>query len=105
MLRAGRWVALADRDHSVYLPLNNAWDVLWQLRFQGRSQQLTTLQAARMTSNSSGLFSQLPGRFQRHRVLHPDSVATLEQYAQAVERGRWLFVSYRWRDFENNERG
>lgn len=33
---AGRWVALADRDRSVYLPLNNAFDVLCNLRFLGR---------------------------------------------------------------------
>ena len=41
--RAGKWIALADRDRSVYLPLNNALDVLRELWFQGRSKKLNKL--------------------------------------------------------------
>ncbi|MDT2006708.1 hypothetical protein FXW78_22685 [Rhodococcus opacus] len=42
--QAGKWIALADRDCSVYLPLNNTLDVLLRLSFQeSRSKKLKTL--------------------------------------------------------------
>jgi len=88
----------------VYPPLNNAFDVLCNLRFLGRhSGPIRLTPAAADSRPPSGLYSRLPGYFQRHRIVNPDSVPALEEYAHAVQRGRRLFVSYRWRDFENDE--
>ncbi len=85
--RAGRWIALADRDRSAYLPLNNALDVLCNLRFRGRHSGPIRLKPAAADSGPpSGLYSRLPGYFQRHRIVDPDSVPALEEYAHAVQR-------------------
>ena len=80
------------------------FDVLCNLRFLGRhSGPIRLTPAAADSRPPSGLYSRLPGYFQRHRIVNPDSVPALEEYAHAAQRGRWLFVSYRWRDFENDE--
>jgi TIR domain len=98
--RFGRWIALGSERHSVYLPLNNATRTLEQLRFTGTVRQLPTVPIARADAVAEHPFAHIPGHFQRHRVLDADSVRTLEDYAEAVRRGRRVFISYRWSDFE-----
>jgi TIR domain len=104
VVRAGQWTAIADRDRSGYLPLNNAYQVLHQLWFAGGSSQLPR-EAPPLGPRVKGRgpYSHLPGYFQRHRVLTDGSVTTLRDYAQAVEKGRRIFLSYRWRDFTDDQ--
>ncbi len=103
--RAGKWIALADRELSAYLPLNNAFNVLRQLRFQGRSNKLRKLPEGIGTNPClrGGRYSDLPGYFQRHRVVASRSVRMLREYADAVQMGRCVFLSYRRRDFTHAE--
>jgi hypothetical protein len=98
VLHAGPWIGLAERDSTAYLPLNNANRVLHELRFQGRTDRLPPEAPRSALATWPGPYSHLGGYFQRHRVLTPDSVDMLQDYAEAVWKGRRVFLSYRWRD-------
>lgn len=99
VLRHGNWVALAKHDRYAYLPLNGAYEVLHRLRFKGRTPRLPVPEPG-LAETPGGPYADIPGRFQRHRILAPDSAELLEEYAKAVWNGRRVFLSYRRQDFE-----
>ena len=97
------WVALAQRGTRAYLPLNNALHMLQQLSFLGRVERLPEPGTTR-PGPGRGIYSRIPMHFQQHRVVHPRSVHTLEDFAAAVRAGRRAFISYRWDDFDEDSR-
>jgi hypothetical protein len=94
--RHGPWRALAARDEGAYLPLNNAFAVLRRLRFDGRPDRVPDA----APGSPHGPYVHLPAHLQRHRVLTPASAQLLDEYQAAVRRGRRVFLSYSWADFE-----
>ena len=87
------------------LPVNNALHTLQQLRFRGVVDRLPDLgmevaardhedhedqeeREEREDGDSLRLYSGIPGRFRRHRVVAAESAPVLEDYAAAVRSGR-----------------
>ncbi|MFS8098684.1 toll/interleukin-1 receptor domain-containing protein [Lentzea alba] len=99
----GPWIGLAEQGPDVHLPLNNAFSTLFALEFQSRRSTLPP-EAVATTGLREGKspYRLLPRYFQRHRVLTADGIRTIEDYATAVRKGRRFFVSYRWRDFDDD---
>lgn len=104
-VRRWPWIALAEEKTSVYLPLNNVFYTLQQLRFEGTPDRLPdeSRRDRAKVSAGAGPYSDLPGHFRRHRVLTPASADILKHYAEAVSRGRRVFLSYHRQDFDQDK--
>lgn len=98
----GPWVAIASEQPGAYLPLNNVSETLERLQFRGKVTRLPTTPRLTGTSLTEHPYSHIPQHFQQHRVIAPDSVHYLERFAEAVQLGRRVFVSYRWSDFTDD---
>ncbi len=98
---SGNLVAIARRQRGAYLPLNNAFHMLLQLDFESRAPNLRDSHEHRDRSRDArlGPYFTIAGHFRRHRWLTAESIPTLERYADAVRRGRRVFLSYKRSDF------
>ncbi len=101
VLDSGSLVALARRDTSFYLPLNNVFHVLTRPDFPQSARPLVETYDRRDASREDvlGPYVSLAGHFQRHRWLNRSSTDAVERFAAAVRAGRRAFLSYRRADF------
>ena len=91
-----RYVVLADREHSRYYPLNNAYSTLLSLAFAGGAAGLRDCpHCERLVSAGQGLYAGLPAHLQTVRQLAPGAETALEDFARAVAGGQVVFLSYR----------
>jgi hypothetical protein len=92
-----RYVVLADRDHSRYYPLNNAYPTLLSLTFAGGAPGLHNCpHCDRLVAAGKGLYAGLPAHLQTVRQLARGAETRLEAFAHAVAEGQVVFLSYRW---------
>jgi len=92
-----RYVVLANREHSHYYPLNNAYSTLLSLTFAGSAPSLRNCpHCERLVAQGKGLYAGLPAHLQTIRQLAPGEETALEAFAGAVAEGQVVFLSYRW---------
>jgi hypothetical protein len=92
-----RYVILAEREHSRYYPLNNAYSTLLGLTFAGGAPSLRDCpHCERLVAQGKGLYAGLPAHLQTIRQVAPGAETALEAFAGAVAEGQVVFLSYRW---------
>lgn len=98
---SGNNIVLGRRDGKSYFPINNVFHTLLDLEFEGRATPLADAYQSRDKSRDAtrGPYFSLAQHFRKHRLLSPDSVDKIEDYAKAVREGRRAFISYKRSDF------
>jgi hypothetical protein len=92
-----RYVVLAEREHSRYYPLNNAYSTLLALTFAGGAPSLRDCPHCELlVAQGKGLYAGLPAHLQTIRQVAPGAETALEAFAGAVAEGQVVFLSYRW---------
>jgi hypothetical protein len=90
-----RWVAEADRRRSYYLPINNAFYALTEVKFvnQRREERQIPRQPTR-GFDPEHPYKHVPLYLQNLSPLAPGSEQVLETLARQIKHGRTLFLSY-----------
>jgi len=104
---SGHNIVLGRHDGESYFPINNMFHTLLELEFEGRAPRLADAYERRDTSRDAtrGPYFSLAQHFRKHRLLTPDSVDKIEDFAAAVREGRRAFISYRRSDFPQRRGG
>ncbi len=89
-----RYVLLADDETSFYLRTNYVFRTLFDLYTDGPGLKGYEARAAR-TSGEHSPYHLLPGYFQTVRRINAARARSLEAFADAVSRGRTVFLSYK----------
>jgi hypothetical protein len=92
-----RWVAEADRRQSYYLPINNAFHTLREVKFVNRRNKERKIPPRPKWSDPRrpySPYSHVPLYLQNLSRLAPGSEQFLETLARQVKHGRTLFLSY-----------
>lgn len=90
-----RWVALADRSQSEYLPINNAFYALTEIEFvnqRGRWRRIPRRPTRRFDPKHP--YAHFPQYLQNVSRLAPGSERVLESLAWQISQRRTLFLSY-----------
>lgn len=94
--RFGRYLAVADPDHSRYYPINNCYRTLLSLDFQTHRPISRCARCTQVEVSPEGsLYAHIPTHLQTVRRLTDEDVRRLNEYAEATERGQVVFISYR----------
>jgi hypothetical protein len=89
-----RWVAEADRRQSYYLPINNAFHALTQVKFVNQRDKERKIPPRRARFDPKHPYKHVPLYLQNLSRLAPGSEQVLETLAGRIKRGRTLFLSY-----------
>lgn len=92
-----RYVLLADERSSFYLRTNYVFRTLFDLYEGDRGLERYEARAAK-TSGEESPYSLLPGYFQAVRRINLARAQKFEDFADAVSRGRTVFLSYKHAD-------
>ena len=95
-----KYLILGDKSKSKYFPINNAWEMLLSLTFIGKRPTLKNCLHCKKIyekrkEKGKGLYSGIPAHLQRIRQLTPSSSAIIEKFANSVNSGQIVFISYR----------
>lgn len=91
-----RFVVLADRAQSRYFPLNNAYAILKQLTFTGNKKIApeNCPHCQKFIANQEQFYAGLPAHLQTVRRLQSGTEQALLDFAQKVQQGALIFLSY-----------